>query len=79
MDGVKEVRLVFDTYMPLCYRSPCSEIKGEIMKRTMIYLDHAAHMKLKYLALDQGVTMAELIRRAVDQFLKKQKKGGRTR
>lgn len=49
------------------------------MKRTMIYLDDDAHMKLKYLALDRRVTMAELIRRAVDQFLKKQNKGGRTR
>jgi hypothetical protein len=48
------------------------------MKRTMIYLDDDAHMKLKYLALEQRVTMAELIRRAVDQFLKKQK-GGRRR
>jgi predicted transcriptional regulator len=48
------------------------------MKRTMIYLDEEAHMKLKYLALDRRVTMAELIRRAVNQFLKKQK-GGRAR
>jgi len=53
--------------------------KGEIMKRTMIYLDDDAHLKLKYLALDQRVTMAELIRRAVDQFLRKQEKGGRRR
>jgi len=45
----------------------------------MIYLDDDAHLKLKYLALDQRVTMAELIRRAVDQFLRKQEKGGRRR
>jgi hypothetical protein len=47
------------------------------MTRTMIYLDKDTHIKLKYLALDQRVTMAELIRRAVDGFLKKQKGGQR--
>jgi hypothetical protein len=47
------------------------------MTRTMIYLEKNTHTKLKYLALDQRVTMAELIRRAVEEFLKKQKKGGR--
>jgi predicted DNA-binding ribbon-helix-helix protein len=47
------------------------------MTRTMIYLEEDAHTELKYLALDQRVTMAELIRRAVHEFLKKQKKGGR--
>jgi Ribbon-helix-helix protein, copG family len=31
----------------------------------MIYLDEYTHLRLKYLALDQGVSMAELIRRAV--------------
>jgi len=46
------------------------------MTRTMIYLDKGVHTKLKYLAVDQRVTMAELIRRAVNEFLK-QKKGGR--
>jgi predicted transcriptional regulator len=47
------------------------------MTRTMIYLEEETHTKLRYLALDQRVTMAELIRRAVQEFLKKQKKGGR--
>ena len=47
------------------------------MTRTMIYLDKDAHTKLKYRALDERVTMAELIRRAVEQFLKKGKKRGR--
>ena len=46
--------------------------------KTMIYLDQQVHTRLKYLALDQRVSMAELIRRAVDEYLKKiPKKGGR--
>ena len=46
--------------------------------KTMIYLDEKVHTRLKYLALDERVSMAELIRRAVDEYLKKYpKKGGR--
>jgi len=46
--------------------------------KSMIYLDEKVHTRLKYLALDQRVSMAELIRRAVDEYLKKiPKKGGR--
>jgi len=46
--------------------------------KSMIYLDEKVHTRLKYLALDQRVSMAELIRRAVDEYLKKSpKKGGR--
>jgi len=45
--------------------------------KSMIYLDEKVHTRLKYLALDQRVSMAELIRRAVDEYLKKSpKKGG---
>jgi len=48
--------------------------------KTMIYLDQQVHTRLKYLALDKRVSMAELIRRAVDEYLKKiPKKGGRKR
>ncbi|MEE8113448.1 MAG: CopG family transcriptional regulator [Nitrososphaerales archaeon] len=48
--------------------------------KTMIYLDDKVHTRLKYLALDKRVSMAELIRRAVDEYLKKiPKKGGRKR
>jgi len=48
--------------------------------KSMIYLDEKVHTRLKYLALDQRVSMAELIRRAVDEYLKKiPKKGGRKR
>jgi hypothetical protein len=38
----------------------------------MIYLNEDTHLRLKYLALDQGVSMAELIRRAVAEYLKTQ-------
>ncbi len=49
--------------------------------KSMIYLDEKVHTRLKYLALDQRVSMAELIRRAVDEYLSKNypKKGGRKR
>ncbi|MBI4524799.1 MAG: ribbon-helix-helix protein, CopG family [Deltaproteobacteria bacterium] len=47
------------------------------MKRTMVFLEDDAHTALKHLAVDEGVSLAELIRRAVDEFLKKHKKGGR--
>lgn len=43
-----------------------------MQKKTMIYLDEDTHLRLKYLALDQGVSMAELIRRAVAEYLKTQ-------
>ncbi len=48
----------------------------KIMK-TMIYLEEEAHTQLKHFAVDERVSMAELIRRAVDEYLKKTpKKGG---
>jgi hypothetical protein len=40
-------------------------------QKTMIYLGEAEHTRLKYLALDERVSMAELIRRAVDEYLKR--------
>ena len=59
---------------------PKSQRKGGEIMKTMIYLDEKVHTRLKYLALDQRVSMAELIRRAVDEYLKKiPKKGGRKR
>ncbi|HYT54942.1 MAG TPA: ribbon-helix-helix protein, CopG family [Verrucomicrobiae bacterium] len=39
-------------------------------KKTMIYLGEVDHTRLKYMALDDGVSMAELIRQAIAQFLK---------
>jgi predicted transcriptional regulator len=39
---------------------------------TLVYLDEDVRVRLKYLALDQRVSMAELIRQAIDEFLKRQ-------
>jgi predicted transcriptional regulator len=48
----------------------------KIMK-TMIYLEEDTHSRLKHLAVDERVSMSELIRRAVNEYLKKHsKKGG---
>lgn len=43
------------------------------MKRTNIYLTEPSVGKLKALAEKTGLSVAELIRRAIDDFLKKQK------
>jgi len=52
--------------------------KGVTIMKTMIYLDEKVHNRLKHLAADERVSMAELIRRAVDGYLEKNpKKGGR--
>ncbi len=46
--------------------------------KTMIYLDEKVHEELRTRAFHQRVSMAELIRRAVDGYLKTNpKKGGR--
>ncbi len=66
--------LSYAPIMPSIYSMGVSLIKW------MIYLDEKVHTRLKYLALDQRVSMAELIRRAVDEYLKTiPKKGGRKR
>ena len=45
--------------------------------KTMIYLEEDIHNRLKHLAVDERLSMAELIRRAVDEYLKKYpRKGG---
>ena len=57
--------------MPRIYR------KGVKTFKTMIYLEENIHNRLKHLAVDERLSMAELIRRAVDEYLKKYpKKGG---
>ena len=43
------------------------------MKRTNIYLTEPSVEKLQALAEKTGLSVAELIRRAIDDFLKKQK------
>jgi predicted transcriptional regulator len=50
----------------------------KIMK-TMIYLEEDTHSRLKHLAVDERVSMSELIRRAVDEYLKKYSKKGGTK
>ena len=61
--------------MPRVYR------KGAKLMKTLIYLDESVHRRLKYLALDERLSMAEIIRRAVDEHLglhygSKRKRGG---
>jgi ribbon-helix-helix CopG family protein len=51
-----------------------SPLKGETeMKKTIIYLEEETILQLKYMGLDQGLSMAELIRRAVAQYLRRQR------
>jgi predicted transcriptional regulator len=51
--------------------------KGVKIMKTMIYLEEDAHSRLKHLAVDERVSMSELIRRAVDEYLEKHsRKGG---
>ena len=47
--------------------------------RTMIWLDQDVHTRLKHIAVERRTTLAELIRQAVAEFLKKhgKSKGGR--
>jgi len=55
--------------------------KGVKVMKTMIYLDARVHEQLRDMAHIQRVSIAELIRRAVDGFLPKKgvskKKGGK--
>jgi len=46
----------------------------------MIYLEEASYERLRRLAFDERISMAEIIRRALDDYLKKSpKKGGRAK
>ena len=44
------------------------------MKKTLIYIDERAHRRLRYRALDERVSMAELIRRAIRAYLSKKER-----
>ena len=44
--------------------------------KAIIYLDAEVHNQLRHIAVDERVSMSELVRRAVDEFLKKRKKKG---
>ena len=60
--------------MPRIYR------KGVKTMKTMIYLEEETHSQLRHMSVDEKVSMSELIRRAVDEFLSKKgvgKKKGR--
>ena len=52
--------------------------KGETIMKTMIYMDESTHTRLKHIAVDERASMAELIRKAVDEYLDRHysKKGG---
>ncbi len=49
--------------------------------KTMIYLEEETHSQLRHMSVDEKVSMSELIRRAVDEFLAKKgvmkRKGGK--
>jgi len=49
--------------------------------KTMIYLEEEIHNQLRHIAVDEQVSMSELIRRAVDEYLSKRgvskRKGGK--
>jgi len=49
--------------MPKVYR------KGGTPRKTMIYLELDVHERLRRQAFEERISMAELIRRAVDEYL----------
>ncbi len=51
------------------------EAKGE-MFTTTISLPPEIHLKLRHLALDEGKTMRDLIRKAIDEYLARGKEKG---
>ncbi len=61
--------------MPRIYR------KGVKIMKTMIYLEEETHSQLRHMSVDERVSMSELIRRAVDEYLSKRgvskRKGGK--
>ncbi len=61
--------------MPRIYR------KGVKTMKTMIYLEEEIHSQLRHMSVDERVSMSELIRRAVGEFLSKRgvskRKGGK--
>jgi hypothetical protein len=54
-------------------RKKSTEQEDKIM-RTMIYLDAEMHNELRHLSVDEKISMSEIIRRALDEYLKKHKK-----
>ncbi len=57
---------------------PKSKRKEVEIVKTLIYIDAEVHNRLKHIAVDERASMTELVRRAVDEFLKKYpRKGGK--
>jgi len=59
--------------MPKIYR------KEGTPRKTMIYLEDAVYERLRRLAFDERISMAEIIRRAVDDYLSRHSKKGGSR
>ena len=51
-----------------------TEKKRTVRATTLIYLDEDVRVRLKHLAVDERVSMTELIRRAIDEYLERQPK-----
>ncbi len=60
---------------------PKSKRKEVNIVKTLIYIDREVHNRLRHIAVDERVSMTELVRRALDEYLSKKypKKGGRKR
>jgi len=43
------------------------------MKRTTIYLDDNTHEKVRKKAFEENISMAEIIRKALDKYFKEEK------
>ena len=43
--------------------------EGIKIVKTVIYLEEESHKKLKHLAVDEGASMTEMVRRAIHYFL----------
>lgn len=50
--------------------------KPQDMVTTTISLDRATYRQLGHLAVDEDTTVRDLIRRAVEEYLRRHKKGG---
>lgn len=56
---------------------PKTKRREERIVKTNIYFEEEQFIRLKHLAVDERTSLTELVRRAVDEFLKKyDKKGG---
>lgn len=52
--------------------------EGEAVKKTTLYFNSAFHKSLKILAIEEDISMTDLIEKAVDFYkTKKGKKGGK--